>query len=169
MKHLFAATALTLSITLSACAGFQPLHGTQSAQAAFSDMSVIMGEGSDEGDRAAGFLIQQHLADRMSPNDKPTYQLIIEPSVKQIGLGLSGQDFATRFDRLVRAKWTLMQTKDGKIVARGSADRTATYSADRDPYRLLSTSEEATKRAAQAVADELLSDIASEIAALPTP
>ena len=169
MKHLFVATALTLSLTLSACAGFQPMHGTQGAQTAFSDMSVIMGEGSDEGDRAAGYLIRQRLADRMSTNETPTYQLTIEPSVRQIGLGLSGQDFATRFDRLVRAKWTLTRAKDGEIVARGSADSTATYSADRDPFRLLSTADEATERAARAVADELLSDIALEIAKFPTP
>jgi LPS-assembly lipoprotein len=169
MKHLFAATALTLSLTLSACAGFQPMHGTQGAQTAFSDMSVIMGEGENEGDRAAGYLIRQRLADRMSKNEKPTYQVIIKPSVRQIGLGLSGQDFATRFDRLVGANWTLTRAKDGQVMARGSAGSTATYSADRDPYRLLSTADEATKRAARAVADELLSDIALEIAALPTP
>jgi hypothetical protein len=169
MKHLFAATALTLSLTLSACAGFQPMHGTPGAQAAFSDVAVIMGAGSDEGDRAAGYMIQQRLADRMSKSDKPTYQLTIDPWVKQIGLGLSGQDFATRFDRLVRAKWTLTKTKDGEIVASGRAESTATYSADRDPYRLLSTADEATNRAASAVADKLLTEIALEIAALPAP
>lgn len=169
MKHLFAATALTLSITLSACAGFQPMHGTQASKTAFSDMAIVMGEGKDEGDRAAGYLIRQRLADRMSVSETPTYQLIIEPSVRQVGLGLSGQDFATRFDRLVKAQWTLTKTEDGSTVARGRTESTATYSADRDPYRLLSTSGEATDRAARALADKLLTEVALEIAALPTP
>lgn len=145
------------------------MHGTQASKAAFSDMAVIMGDGKDEGDRAAGYLIRQRLADRMSVSETPTYQLIITPSVYQIGLGLTGQDFATRFDRLVRADWTLTKTKDGATVAQGRTESTATYSADRDPYRLLSTSDEATDRAARELAGKMLTQIALEIAAVPTP
>lgn len=145
------------------------MHGTQASETAFSDMAIVMGDGKDEGDRAAGYLIRQRLADRMSVSESPTYQLIIEPSVRQVGLGLSGQDFATRFDRLVTAKWTLTKTEDGASVARGRTESTATYSADRDPYRLLSTSDEATDRAARELADKLLTEVALEIAALPAP
>jgi len=169
MKHLFVASALALSIPLASCAGFQPMHGTAASQTAFSDMAVTVGDGKDEGDRAAGYLIRQRMADRMSVNDKPTYQLLVQPNAQRIGLGLTGQDFATRFDGLVIAEWTLRKTADGSVVATGRSQSTATYSADRDPYRLQSTSDEATERAARALADKILTEVALEIAGLPTP
>lgn len=169
MKQLLAATALTLSITLASCAGFTPMHGTQATQAAFSDMSVEVGDGKDENDRAAGYLIRQRLADRISTSAKPSYHLVVRPSSQQIGLGLTGQDFATRFDGVVTAEWTLLKTTDQSIVASGRTKSTSTYSADRDPYRLLATSDEATQRAARDLADRMLTDIALELAELPTP
>ncbi|GHA86714.1 hypothetical protein GCM10009069_07420 [Algimonas arctica] len=168
MKQLFTATAFALSIPLVGCAGFQPMHGTQSAQTAFSDMSVTVSDGKDEGDREAGYLIRQRLADRISAPEKPTYQLLIEPTAQRIGLGLTSGDFASRYDRLVSAKWTLRKSEDGAIVARGQTQSTATYSADRDPYRLQSTSNEATDRAARELADKLLTEVALELAELPT-
>ncbi|MGJ8560557.1 MAG: LPS assembly lipoprotein LptE [Litorimonas sp.] len=167
MKHLFTAAAFALSIPLASCAGFQPMHGTQSTQTAFTDMSVTVGDGKDEADRQAGYLIRQRLADRISASDTPTYELIIEPSAKRVGLGLTGEDFATRFDRLVSAKWTLLKREDGSVIAKGRTQSTATYSADRDPYRLQSTSNEATDRAARELADKLLTDVALELAELP--
>jgi hypothetical protein len=63
----------------------------------------------------------------------------------------------------------LRKTEDGSIVASGRSQSTATYSADRDPYRLQSTSDEATERAARALADKILTEVSLEIAALPTP
>lgn len=169
MKQLLSTAAFALSVPLLAsCAGFTPMHGTQSAQTAFSDMSITVGDGKDEGDRAAGYLIRQRLADRISANDKPTYQLLVQPSAQRIGLGLTGQDFATRFDGLVIAEWTLRKNEDGSILATGRTQSTATYSADRDPYRLQSTSDEATERASRELADKILTEVALKLAELPT-
>lgn len=167
MKHLFAATAFALSIPLAGCAGFQPMHGTQATQAAFSDMSLIVADGSDENDRAAGYIIRQRLADRITFSKTPTYTLIVNPSSNRVGLGLTGEDRATRFDGIVAAQWILQKSVDGSIVAKGRTQSTATYSADRDPYRLQATSEEGTERAARALADKLLTEIGLELAKLP--
>jgi len=85
----------------------------------------------------------------------------------RVGLGLTGEDRASRFDGLVVADWVLRKTEDGSLVAKGRSQSTATYSADRDPYRLQSTSDEAAKRAARATADKMLTQIALELAELP--
>lgn len=167
MKQLLTATAFGLSITLASCAGFQPMHGTQSTQAAFSDMSLFVSDGKDENDRAAGYMIRQRLADRITLSKTPTYALVVHPGARRVGLGLTGEDRATRFDGVVTAEWILRKTDDGSVVAKGNTKSTATYSADRDPYRLQATTDEGTERAARALADKLLTEIALELAKLP--
>lgn len=167
MKHLFAVTAFALSIPLAGCAGFQPMHGTQATQAAFSDMSLIVSDGKDENDRAAGYTIRQRLADRITLSKSPTYLLIVNPASERVGLGLTGEDLATRFDGIVSAEWILQKTIDGSLVASGRTQSIATYTADRDPYRLQATADEGIDRAARALADKLLTEIALELAKLP--
>lgn len=173
MRSLFSTTAFLLSAvigagTLSACAGFQPMHASAPGQATFSDLSIEMGAGNDENDRLAGFLIEKRLEDRISPSSTSDYRLIISPSSQRIGIGLTGQDFATRFDGVVSANWRLVRRVDGKQVATGRARSVATYSADPDPYRLQVTSDQATERAARTVADELIKQIALELAQIQT-
>lgn len=169
MKHIFTIAAFALVTPLIGCAGFQPMHGTKATQTAFTDMAVTVGDGEDERDRAAGFLLRQYLAERIGIAEKPTYQLIIEPRGRQIGLGLTGQDFATRYDGTLIAEWSLNRTDDGTVVAGGRTQSTATYSANADPYRLQSTTDAATERAARDLTDRLLTEIALELGELPTP
>lgn len=164
MKHLLTACAFALSFTVAGCAGFQPMHGTASSKAAFADMSVLVSDGDSELDRAAGFLIRQRLSDRITEAASPTYMLLIEPSSQRIGLGLTGQNFATRFDGVLTARWVLQTIKDGETVANGTTISTATYSADGDAYRLLSTADEAAERAARELADRLLLEVSFELA-----
>ncbi len=160
MKHLFVTAALALPTALTACAGFTPLNATPGGTAALHQLDVILDNGRDEGDRAAGFLIQQRMADRIAPNSEALYHVIIRPRAQRIGLGLTGQDFASRFDSIVTGEWSLIRTKDGAVVKRGRTQYTTSYSADRDPYRLLTASDDAVERAARKVADEILSEIA---------
>ncbi|MGB6228540.1 MAG: hypothetical protein WBF53_00250, partial [Litorimonas sp.] len=159
MKQLLATALLVAGLSaLTACAGFQPLHATTAGQTAFDRMSVDVTDGDDEADRAVGFLVRQRLADRMgAPDGRPQpYTLTVEPRVLRIGLGVSDEDRATRFDSQVRASWTLLATSDGSTIAQGRSDRTSSYSASRDPYQLLTTTDQANQRAAREVADELL-------------
>lgn len=160
MKHLLVTAALALSTTLTACAGFTPLNATPGGKAAFNQLDLVIDDGDDEGDRVAGFLIQQRLADRISTNATAQYRLLVRPQAQRIGLGLTAQDFASRFDSIVTAEWSLVRIKDGTVIKTGNAQRTASYSADNDPYSLLTTSDEAVERASREVADELLSEIA---------
>lgn len=160
MKHLLVTAALALSTALTACAGFTPLNATPGGKAAFNQLDLVIDDGTDEGDRAAGFLIQQRLADRINTNSAPQYRVMVRPKARRIGLGLTAQDFASRFDSIVTAQWSLVRIKDGTVVKTGNVQRTASYSADSDPYSLLTTSDEAVERASREVADELLSEIA---------
>ncbi|MEL6686788.1 MAG: hypothetical protein AAFP97_04125 [Pseudomonadota bacterium] len=169
MRSLVSTTLFALSATLgvtalSACVGFEPMHATSAGQATFSDLALDVGSGSDENDRLAGFLIEKRLEDRISTSASPKYRLVVTPGSQRIGIGLTGQDFATRFDGVVTARWRLIQRSDGKQIASGQARSVATYSADRDPYRLQVTSDQATERAARVVADELIQQVSLELA-----
>lgn len=171
MRQLLSTTAFSLLATLgvsalTGCAGFQPMHATSAGQATFSDLALEVGSGSDEKDRLAGFLIEKRLEDRISTSASPTYRLVISPTSQRIGIGLTGEDFATRFDGVVTASWRLVKRSDGKAVASGRARSVATYSADRDPYRLQVTSDQATERAARSVADELIRQVSLELSKL---
>lgn len=162
MTHRFLAFLFAAAL-MTACAGFEPMNATTGAKAAYSDLNLVVNDGRDEGDREAGYLIRQHLADRISLDEDATYQLIITPRSQRIGLGLTAEDFASRFDSRVRANWKLIRIKDGSVIDQGRVERTATYSADRDPYQLISATNEAVERAAREVADRLLTDVALAI------
>ena len=173
MRSLFSTIAFLLSAVmgagaLSACAGFQPMHASAPGKATFSDVSLDVASGKDENDRLAGFLIEKRLEDRISPRPGAGYTLMITPASQRIGIGLTGQDFATRFDGIVTASWRLLKNSDGKAVAAGRARSVATYSADRDPYRLQVTTDQAMERAARAVADELIKQVSVELAQIDT-
>ena len=155
------------ALVLTGC-GFAPLHATPTGAAAFTDVVVSMGEGKDENDRAAGFLLAQNLMDRIGTADTGPYTLTIRPTVRQVGLGLTGADRASRFDSALAADWTLSDTKTGTVIERGRSTRTATFSADRDPYRLFATNDAAVQRVSRALADDLLADVALALAAAKT-
>lgn len=155
-------------VSLSAC-GFTPLHGAPGAGAAFSDVALVIGDGRDENDRAAGFELRQHLAERMRGQAGADYVLEIEPRVRQIGLGLTGADRASRFDKQLTARWVLRRADTGDVVARGREVARATFSADRDPYRLLATSSAAQSRVARDVADTVLEAVALALAEPASP
>ena len=164
MRALFLASALLLS----AC-GFTPLHGTAAGQQTFNQIGVTVGDGQDENDRAAGFLLRQRLADRLDAPAEPRYLLDVEPRVRQIGLGLTGQDRASRFDSSMEARWELRDAATGELVEKGRTRGTATFSADRDPYRLLSTNEAAVQRVSAQIADDILASVALALAETPSP
>lgn len=159
--------SLTL-LTLTAC-GFTPLHQSAPGQTTFSNLRLTMTDGRDEGDRAAGFMIEQRLRDRLSVSGPSKYQVFVEPRVQRVGLGLTGLDRATRYDSIMSADWTLRDVKTGKVIARGNTRQTATFSADRDPYRLLSTDVAAQERVARIVADQLLVDLALAVSEADAP
>ena len=153
----------TLALFLSGC-GFTPMHGTTASTQAFSNINIVMGDGDDENDRAAGFRLRQHMVDRVGTSETARYTLEITPRVLEIGLGLTGQDQATRFDSQLTARWTLRDTKTGTRIERGNARGVATFSADRDPYRRFTTNDAAVERVSRTVADQVLSDVALAIA-----
>lgn len=164
MKKLLTTALIAIApLALTACAGFQPLHGNAATQAILSDMSLNMGEGKDEADRAVGYMIRQALRDRIRFDATPQYQLVVNPEVTRIGLGLTGDDFASRFDSRVQADWTLFRTADGATLAQGRATSLATYSAQQDPYLLQTAADAANERGARAVADEVLQQVALEL------
>jgi LPS-assembly lipoprotein len=169
MKLILTLLSLCLATTLSACAGFQPLHATSGAQTVFADMQVDVANGGDEGDRLAGFTIRQRLTDRTRADDNPAYLLSVSPRSSRVGIGLTGQELATRFDGVVTADWRLTKRDDGREVASGRVRSVTTYSADQDPYRLQTTADRATERAARDVADQLLQQVALELTPKTAP
>lgn len=168
MKQLAFALLLAAPLGLASCAGFQPMHATAEAQTVFNNLSVTVEEGDDEADRELGYMIRQRLADRIDVNGKGApYRLVVEPSLQRAALGLTAFDQASRFDSVARARWQLVSTEDGKILDRGQVEGTASYSASRDPFQLLATTEQANERAANEAANKLINAVTRAVADLP--
>ena len=165
MKHL--ALALLSLPWLTAC-GFTPMHATPGGQAAFSDVALVVADGEDEQDRAAGFRFAQHMRARIGDVRAPRYQLSVTPEVSRLGLGLTAQDRATRFDRRFVASWVLTDAKTGTIIDRGRSVDTTTFTGDRDPYRLASNDDQSMRRITREVADDVLAEVALAISAHAT-
>ena len=162
------ALVLACALFLTAC-GFTPLHGTATGAQGFSGVSVSVSDGKDENDRAAGFLLRQRLEDRIGRAGSPRYTLDVEPVVRQVGLGLTGQDRASRFDSVFQARWVLRDAATGDLIESGTTRSTATFSADRDPYRLLASNEAAVQRVSARVADDVLAAVALALAGQTAP
>ena len=169
MKHAIPTLLLALgtALPLSGC-GFTPLHTQPSGTATFEQLDISVSDGRDENDRAAGFALRQHMLDRTGgANPAAPYRLEIVPDVRRVGLGLTDLDRASRFDSVMRARWTLTESRTGRIVERGLLDGRASFSADRDPYRLLSTDQAAVDRVTRSVADDILVAVAVALAGQP--
>jgi LPS-assembly lipoprotein len=169
MKQLLLALALTAPLGLGACAGFQPMHATAESQIVFNDLTVMVEDGEDEGDRELGYMIRQRLADRIAVNgEDASYLLVVEPRLRRVGLGLTAFDQASLFDSIAQARWTLTSSEDGSVIARGRVQGEVSYSASRDPYQLLITTEQANERAANEAASKLIDSVTNALAELPT-
>ena len=153
---------LTLAaITLSAC-GFTPMHAPQLGDdgRAFENIKIQMLGSEDIANSEGAFWVEQALYDRLGKNGEK-HILTVKPVFARLGLGISAQDVATRYDMAILMDYKLKDAKTGKELTRGRIRSTSTFGAPRDPYGRAASEKSATKTIAKEATDRLLVRLAA--------
>lgn len=157
-KTLLSLAALSL---LTAC-GFTPMHApsTGASGISFEDVNIKITDGTDQGDKEAGFYVMQRLRDRIGKNTGK-HVLTLKPSLYRAGFGVNSIDVASRYDSTVTINYTLEDAKSGKMLTTGSVTAVSTFGAPQDPYGLIAADKSALQQTTKEAADRLLVKLAS--------
>lgn len=155
---LVAAAAFT-----TAC-GFTPMHAPAGAAGAFGNMAVELSPDIRVDDKEAAFWVQQRLSERLGSSRGAAQILEVTPIATRAGVGISGQDVATRYDLNLALNYKLTDAKTGEVLDRGTINSVSTYTATDDPYALIAAEKATTKQLASDTADRLLTRVAGYFA-----
>lgn len=150
----------------NAC-GFTPVHAPGGVS--FDTVRVQLSGGTAIDDKEAAFWVQQRLAERFSTGSSPAQVLEITPTAYRAGLGISGQDIATRYDLNMSIRYKLTDAKTGKVLDRGTVNGVSTFTATNDAYALVAAEKETTRQLAADTADRLITKLAGYYASARKP
>lgn len=156
--------AIMFTAAFTTACGFTPMHAPSGAVGGFGNMSVELGSAIRVDDKEAAFWVQQRLAERLGNKNPAAQVLEITPSTRRSGIGVSGQDVATRYDLNMSLKYKLTDAATGKVLDRGTINSVSTYTASNDPYALIAAEKATTKQLASDTADRLLTKVAGYFA-----
>ncbi len=145
-----------LVLLTSACAGFAPLYGQNSAaHQSFARLSLAPVDGR------AGFLFTQAMQDRggISMGQSGAYILQTRLHVSRAQIGVRIDQVATRARLTVRANYTVLG-RDGAVAYKGTAESSAAFDDPDKPYAALAAERNAEERATQILAEKVLNDLA---------
>ncbi len=163
MKIISTSILVTACLFFSAC-GFTPMHaptGLGTSGVHYNDISVVMLTSNKVGadsiaEDKVGFLLKQSLRDRIGNTHNPRYSLRITPSISRGGLGIGGDDVASRYDLTMYANIELLDIKTGKVLFNDNVRSISTFAAPRDPYGTIAAENNATEQVAKETADRIL-------------
>ena len=150
MKKL---VALAACLLLGAC-GFRPMYGSSLAPA----LSSIYVEPIAERD---GYELRNSLIDALqSDGDKAgkLYSLKISLNESSQGIALQNDATITRYNTNLEARYTLSDMK-GTVLTSGIQTELSAYNVVQSPYATLTAQQDASKRAAQDVAERIHLDL----------
>jgi LPS-assembly lipoprotein len=155
LRHGLAVIAggVLLPLLLSAC-GFHPMYGRSLAPA----LSSIYVEPIAERD---GYELRNTLIDALqSDGDKAgkTYSLRITLNESSQGIALQNDATITRYNNLLVAHYALSDMR-GNVLTTGSQTELSAYNVVQSPYATLTAQQDASKRAAQDVAERIHLDL----------
>lgn len=152
---------LTATALLSAC-GFTPLHAPDGVSSSvFSTINTELAPGIAVQDKEAAFWVQNALKDRLGNGQNMQTILRLKPQAQRAGIGISGDDIATRYDLGLNVGYELIDAKSGKVLNRGTVRSVSTFSASTDPYALTASEKATTRDLAKDSADRIIAKIAS--------
>lgn len=148
--------SLVFLMPLTAC-GFEPLYGNRSASgdAAFNDFHQIKVATIPE---RSGQMLRNELLDRLNYRGEPTqplYELKIEMKEERRDVLVRSDEIATATDMTLTATYQLVDRKDGKVLASGSPRSIVRYNVLASPYATLNSAEDARRRAAKQLAEDI--------------
>ncbi|RKQ69447.1 LPS-assembly lipoprotein [Litorimonas taeanensis] len=167
MRNLAILILSALSLGLLTACGFAPVHGgsnlSSNSASALQNITLIVEDGKDANDKEASFHLNQRLRDRIGVN-QGAYTLTVSPSWSRGRLGISSDDVASRYDGSLRAKYTLTDTRSGKVMNTGNVTAVSTYGASEDPYAVIASNNNAVRNVAAEAADRIIFKLAGYFA-----
>lgn len=155
---------LSLGFVLTAC-GFTPMHAPAGGGALLSkQIKVDLADELTVEDKETGFWLRQALVGRMGEATAAKHILRIKPMGSREGIGISGQDIATRYDLGLTTEYELTDAVSGKVLTSGEVTSMTTYSAADDPYALVSAQKTTARQLADDAADRILVRLAAHYA-----
>jgi LPS-assembly lipoprotein len=153
------ATALTLTLSLSACGGLQPLYGNASNPGVAQGMAAVE-VGTIPG--RAGWLMRNALNDRLGVAGETgaRYRLDVQLDDSLQGLGVLNDDSITRERRILRARYQLIDTTNGTILLDASAGSDAGIDVVSSEYATIAAEQRALENLALNIADRMATQIA---------
>ena len=151
------AAAIALLLSLTAC-GLQPMYaGGGSGAVATSLGSVQVGPIPER----AGWLVRNALVDRLGgETDNPAYRLDVELDDDLSAFGIRGDSAVTRERRTLRARYRLVDLRDGEVVLDATAGSDAGIDVVSSDYATIAAEQTAQERLAAVVADQMVARLA---------
>ena len=145
--------AATLCVLLGGC-GFHPMYGSSLAP----QLSSIYVEPIPERD---GYELRNTLIDLLQSDgvaEGKTYRLKVTLNETQQGIALQNDATITRYNNTIDARYTLTDAR-GDVLTTGSQTELSAYNVVQSPYATLMAEQDASKRAAQDVAERIHLDL----------
>ena len=148
--------AAAMAAGLAGC-GFQPLYGNraQPGDAAFNDFHQIKVATIPE---RSGQMLRNELLDRLNYRGEPAqprYELKVTLTEDRRDVLVRSDEVATATDMTLTARYQLVERADGKVLTTGAPRVIARYNVLASPYATLNSAEDARRRAATQLAEDI--------------
>jgi LPS-assembly lipoprotein len=153
--------AVTLALPLAAC-GFEPLYGNrqQSGDATFNDFHQIKVATIPE---RSGQMLRNELLDRLNYRGEPSqprYELKVSLREERREVLVRADEVATAVDLTINAKYELVDRANGAVLSTATPRAIMRYNVLASPYATLSSAEDARRRAAKQLAEDIRARLA---------
>jgi LPS-assembly lipoprotein len=145
--------AIAMCSLLGAC-GFHPMYGKSLAP----QLSSVFVEPIAERD---GYELRNSLIDALHADGDPagkTYRLKVVLNESSQGIALQNDASITRYNNRLEARYTLSDMR-GNVLTTGNQTELSAYNVVASPYATLVAEQDASKRAAQDVAERIHLDL----------
>lgn len=149
------AIVVLLALATTGC-GFQPIHGASRQGQARHILANVEIAPVDE---RVGQILYNRLLDRLNPNGPPIdplFQLVttLEENIEQVGF--QKNEFATRANLRLRARYSLRSLETGEALVNNRGSVVASYNFLRSDFATLASENEARRRGARELADDIV-------------
>lgn len=152
--------AAGLALALLAGCGFQPLYGPRDGGSATDKLAAIKILRIPD---RAGQQVRNFLLDRLNPRGpaaKDLYSLAVTLTEGRQDLAIRKDETATRANLTVSAQYSLIEIATGKEIFRANSTVTTSFNIVRSDFATVSAENDARRRAAREVSDDIRTRLA---------
>lgn len=160
----FAVRLFVLGLMASALAGcgFAPVYGERPANAP-TQIALDNVEVAPIAEKLLGLEMRNGLIDRINPNGEPAsplYRLEVNLNAQRGGVLVQPDASITRYDYILTARYKLIGLEKNETLASGTTSARASYNVVESEYATLIAQQDAGKRAARTLSDDVAMRIA---------